>query len=100
MFEWTILALPGSWGCSAGFWKTFDRFWQTFEDVSASKYDKFQNMAQLYKQGYTVFWIFLHMAQLPSIMPGYAWICLNTHQYAWTWLNIAESAWICMKMSE
>ena len=51
MFEWTILALPGSWGCSAGFWKTFDRFWQTFEDVSASKYDKFQNMTQLYKQG-------------------------------------------------
>ena len=49
---------------------------------------------------YTVFLIFLHMPQLPSIMSGYAWICLNIHQYAWTWLNIDESAWICMKMSE
>ena len=51
-------------------------------------------------KGYTEFRICLIMAPYNSIMPEYAWICLNIPQYAWTWLNIAECPWICLKMPE
>ena len=36
------------------------------------------------------------MAQYVSLMPEYAWICLNVPQCAWKRLNIGECPWICL----
>ena len=45
-------------------------------------------------KGYVEFQICLIVDPYTSIMPEYAWICLNMAQYCWMSLNMPENTWI------
>ena len=87
-------------------WKFLNKlFWlcQKSENYwSSDRFGRLLKMSQvLTKPGFWI-WHGLYiqgLSRVPyvSIMPEYAWICLNVSQYAWTWLNIADCPWIYLQ---
>ena len=67
---------------------------QTFEDSSRSKYARVLNIARLYMQCYTKFWIFLNMAQYVSI------ICESALTFFMIWPKIVECLRVSLKIPE
>ena len=78
-----------SWMCA----NILENFW-----INCSDYAKSLKITD-HLTGSAGFWRCQGLSRVPyaSIMPEYAWICLNVSQYTWTWLNIADCPWIYLQ---